>query len=110
MDSNNYSTANARLTFNLPHTLINDSNTEICRDLQLPLPGDPRTQRPSQINQTLPENKKLIVTPNQIMTILCQLQGAKATRNKLDSMDIFVKLATSYAQARLKNSKMFVKP
>jgi hypothetical protein len=111
MDNNNFSTASAHLTTNLPVALINDSNIQICRDLHppslaIPEPHDkPRSTRLSKKNK-----KKLMVTPNQIMILLTQLRRAKATGNDLDSLDIFVKMATTHARSRKKNSTMFVKP
>ena len=76
-----------------------------------PLLSNSRAHEQPQADQARQENKKkLIVTPNQILTIFSQLHRANAAGNELNSLDIFAKLAASHSRARLKNSKTFVKP
>ena len=111
MDNNNFSTANARLTSSLPVAVINDSNIEICRELHLPSLDLPDPKSNVRLIRSANRNcKRLIVTPTQIMNILSSLHRAKATGNELDSLDIFVKMATSQNRSRIKGKKTFVKP
>ena len=61
LDNNNYSTANARLTSNLPVALINELNIQICRDLHPPSLAIPEPMNNPRLTRL---NKKKIEEPH----------------------------------------------
>ena len=61
LDKNNYSTANARLTSNIPVALINEFNIQICRDLHPPSLAIPEPINNPRLTRL---NKKKIEEPH----------------------------------------------
>ena len=111
MDNNKSSRANARLTSSLPVAIINDSNIKICKNLHPSSLGLLDPYNSTRLTRSAKKNhKKLLVTPNQIMTILANLSRAKAAGNELDSINIFGRIAPFNNRSKIEVKKTFVKP
>ena len=50
------------------------------------------------------------ISPHQITNIISKLKQAKAPGNKLNSLDIFIKLIASYKRSKCKSETPYVKP
>lgn len=103
MDNNNSSTSSAWLIYNLPEVLINESNIKICRKyIQNPwILLHPRQKTITRNSYN--SSKTLIIAPNQSMTVLLNLNRAKAAGSELDSFDSFIKLAAFHRHSVIKN-------
>lgn len=88
-DSDNFKSANARVTKHAPVALINDDNFPVLEKLHPPS-LDRGCLKPSISTRTGGTRRKIRLTPKSVLHTLSHLNRGKATGIQCDSLDIYV--------------------
>jgi hypothetical protein len=107
-DVDNYRSANIRLTNDMPVAAIDDEKLQVLQALHPKSYNLKLNHKHHQTRGSTRNRKRIIISPTALSATFSRLKRGKGTGFQLDSLDIFIKLATSYRRAKKKGNKTHI--
>lgn len=107
-DCDNYRSANIRLTNDMPVAAIDDEKLEVLQDLHPESYNLNLHHKQHKTRGSTKNRKRLTISPTALLETFSHLKRGKGSGFELDSLDIFIKLASKYRRAKKKSSTTYV--